>query len=46
MVYADIPTILAIEEMIRILSILIIVEIKCFFNLGIHPKGECQKHKD
>ena len=32
--------------MVGVLSILIIVEVENFFDLGIHPEGERQKHKD
>ncbi|KWW24316.1 MAG: hypothetical protein F082_1834, partial [bacterium F082] len=42
MVHADIPAILAIEEMVGVFSILIIVEVEGLFDLGVHPEGESQ----
>ena len=42
----DIPTVLSVERRIGLAtSNLIIIEVENLFNLGIHPKGESQKHK-
>ena len=45
-VHTHIPAVLAIEEMVGVISILIIVEVEGLFDLGVHPEGESQKHKD
>ena len=40
--HTNIPSILTVKDG----SFFIIVEVEDLFDLGVHPKGESQKHKD
>ena len=41
-VHTDVPAVLTVKD----LTFVIIVEGKGFFDLGVHPEGESQEHKD